>query len=61
MKLKTKRIDLGMTLERMAEKLGITIVTYRTWEMNPRKITVENAKKISLILKCKLEDIDEWK
>ena len=35
MKLKTKRIDLGMTLERMAEKLGITIVTYRTWEMNP--------------------------
>ena len=61
MKLKTKRIDLGMTLERMAEKLGITIVTYRTWEMNPRKITVENAKKICLILKCKLEEVDERK
>ena len=48
MKLKIKRIDRGMTLERMADKLGITIVTYRSWEMDPRKITVENAKKICL-------------
>ena len=61
MKLKIKRIDRGMTLEKMADKLGITIVTYRTWEMNPQKITVENAKKICFILKCKFEEIDEWK
>jgi len=61
MKLKIKRIDCGMTLERMAERLGITTVTYRTWEMNPQKITVENAKKICFILKCKFEEIDEWK
>ena len=61
MKLKIKRIDRGMTLERMADKLGITIVTYRSWEMDPHKITVENAKKICMILKCEFGEIDEWK
>jgi len=61
MKLKIKRIDRGMTLEKMADKLGVSLLTYRAWEMSPRKVTVENAKKICVILKCDLEDIDEWK
>ena len=61
MKLKTKRIDQGMTLERMADKLEVSLLTYRAWERDPRKVTVENAKKICVILKCDLEDIDEWK
>ena len=60
MKLKIKRIDRGMTLEKMADKLGVSLLTYRAWEMDARKVTVENAKKICVILKCELEDIDEW-
>ena len=49
----------------MKERVVMSLKSYNnlnnTWEMNPRKITVENAKKICLILKCKLEEVDEWK
>lgn len=61
MRLKTKRIDQGMTLERMADKLEVSLLTYRAWELEPRKVTIENAKKICTILNCNLEDIEEWK
>ena len=60
MRLKIKRIDRGYTLEKMAVELGVNILTYRAWEMDPRKITIENAHKICKLLKCKFEEIDEW-
>lgn len=60
MKLKLKRLEKGLSLRSMAQKLNISVTTLRVWELEPKKVTIENAKKICVILKCELEDIDEW-
>ena len=49
----------------MKERVVMSLKSYNnlnnTWEMNPQKITVENAKKICFIPKCKFEEVNEWK
>jgi DNA-binding XRE family transcriptional regulator len=42
----------------MASLLGIHENTYRSWEKNPRNITVINAYRISDILKVKIDEIE---
>ena len=44
-KVKGFRTMVGMTQEEMAKELGVSINTYRTYEDNPEKMSVEIANK----------------
>ena len=61
MKLKLKRLEKGLTLRSMAQKLNISVTTLRVWELEPKKVTIENAHRICEVLNCEMGDISEWK
>lgn len=44
-KVRGFRTMVGMTQEEMAKELGVSINTYRTYEDNPEKMSVEIANK----------------
>lgn len=44
-KVKGFRTMVGMTQEEMAKELGVSINTYRAYEDNPEKMSVEIANK----------------
>ena len=55
--LKQARNLLGKTQAEMAAELGLCRDTYRSIEANPEQATIQQAKKICIILNMKLEDI----
>ena len=55
--LKQWRKVKEISQQTMAEKLNICRDTYDSWEKNPEKISIENAKKIVSILGVTFEDI----
>ncbi len=52
--LKSYRVKMGYTQEKMAEILGITRTTYCDYEVNPSKLNVEKLSNIAQVLNCKL-------
>lgn len=51
----------GMTQEELAEKAGIPVSTYRTWEQGvAKKIPLEAACRIADILNCTPNDLCGW-
>ena len=46
-----------LAIEASAKKLGITQTTYINWEKEPKKISIENAFRISTILDVEVNDI----
>ncbi len=60
MKLKLKRLEKGLSLRSMAQKLNISVTTLRVWELEPKKVTIENAHRICEVLECDMRDISEW-
>lgn len=52
--LKSYRVKMGYTQEKMAEILGITRTTYCDYEVNPGKLNVEKLSNIAQVLNCKL-------
>lgn len=57
MSLKAWRRAKGISTRAMAKKLGITQTTYINWEKKPKKISIENAFRISTILDVEVNDI----
>ena len=55
--LKQWRKAKDISQAKMAEELNVCRDTYDTWEKNPEKISIENAKKITRILGISIEDI----
>jgi transcriptional regulator with XRE-family HTH domain len=55
--LRRARIEAGLTQADMGEKMGLTMAGYRQKEIGDRKITIEDAQKISNILGKSLDDI----
>jgi len=47
----------NFTQEQMASKIGVHINTYRNWEEQPQKISIEKAKKISVALNISINEI----
>lgn len=45
--LKQARVGAGLTQEQMAEKLGVSTVTYNSYERNPSKMQVQKLVKFS--------------
>lgn len=60
MSLKLKRLERNLSLRSMAQKLGISVTTLRVWELEPKKVTIENAHRICEVLNCEMGDIKEW-
>lgn len=52
--LKSYRVKMGYTQEKMAEILGITRTTYCDYEVNPSKLNVEKLNNIAQVLNCEL-------
>lgn len=55
--VKQARLLLDLKQTEMAEKLGIHVQTYRKIEQNPNLATIEQAKKISEIVKMPYDQI----
>lgn len=49
-KVRGFRTMVGMTQEEMAKELGVSINTYRTYEDNPEKMSVEIANKFIAVV-----------
>lgn len=57
LKLKGKRVEKGLTQEKMAAKLGMTKKTYNFKENGKYIFRLDEIKKILEILDCNFEDI----
>lgn len=57
MTLKAWRKAKDFSTRAIAKELGITQTTYINWEKNPKKISIENAFRISTILDVEVNDI----
>lgn len=55
--LKQRRLINDFTQEEMANKIGVHINTYRNWEEEPSKISIEKAKKIASALNISINEI----
>lgn len=58
--LKTIRKAIGMTQKEVAEKAGVSLGTYRTWEQGTSGMSLENAYIISGVLGCTPNDLCDW-
>lgn len=56
-KLKRYRLYKGFTREKLAEELGISKFTLRSYEQGTRNIKTETLKKIAKILGCTVDEL----
>ncbi len=55
--LKQRRLIEGLTQTQMAEKIGVHVNTYASWEENPEKISIGKAKDIAGALNLSVNEI----
>ena len=55
--LKKHRLELHMTQKEMAEALGISLLTYRNWELGTTTITLRQLLRICEVLKITLIEL----
>ncbi len=57
--LKSKRILFNLTQEKIAKEVGINIKSYNLKENGKREFTLDEAKKISSLLKLNLNEVND--
>ena len=57
--LKSKRILFDLTQEEIAKEVGINIKSYNLKENGKREFTLDEAKKISNLLKLNLNEVND--
>ena len=57
--LKSKRILFDLTQEEIAKEVGINIKSYNLKENGKRECTLDEAKKISNLLKLNLNEVND--
>ena len=57
--LKSKRIFFDLTQEEIAQEVGINIKSYNLKENGKREFTLDEAKKISNLLKLNLNEVND--
>ena len=57
--LKSKRILFNLTQEEIAKEVGINIESYNLKENGKREFTLDEAKKISNLLKLNLNEVND--
>lgn len=60
LELKAIRKASGLTQKEVAEKAGVSLGTYRTWEQGTSGMSLENAYIISSVLGCTPNDLCDW-
>lgn len=60
LKLKDIRKECGMTQREVAEKAGVSLGAYRTWEKETSGLSLENAYSIANVLGCTPNDLCDW-
>lgn len=60
LKLKDIRKESGMTQREVAEKAGVSLGAYRTWEQETSGLSLENAYSIANVLGCTPNDLCDW-
>lgn len=55
--LKEMRIRSGMTQTEVADRLGISVVTYRSWESERYMLNLEQAVALADLFACTLDDL----
>lgn len=55
--IKAYRSFLGLKQKDMAEKIGISVQSYISWENNPEKLNLKKLSLLADIFGCKVEDI----
>lgn len=55
--LKELRARNGLTQAQVAEKIGVSTLTYRLWEQNPLKIQIDAFYQLASIFGVKIDDI----
>lgn len=60
LKLKDIRKECGMTQREVAEKAGVSLGAYRTWEQETSGLSLENAYNIANVLGCTPNDLCDW-
>lgn len=60
LKLKDIRKECGMTQREVAEKAGVSLGAYRTWEQETSGLSLENAYSIANVLGCTPNDLCDW-
>lgn len=55
--LKKARIDKGLSVEDVAEKIGVTPSVYYKWEDGTRDPLMKNAKKVAETLEKNVEEL----
>ena len=53
MKIKSKRLELGLTQTDVAKACGVSLAAYRLWELEAGKPNEENMKKLMEVLELK--------
>lgn len=54
--MKSSRVRLGYSQEKMADLLGISRATYNDYEVNPQRLKIETMQQIANILHCDIVD-----
>ena len=54
--IRSYRIRSGLTQREVADKLGVSRITYNIYEVNPKKVRIETLQQIALIFNCNLMD-----
>jgi len=54
--IKSLRNRVGLKQEEVANLLGVSRITYCSYETTPQKVTIEILYKLSSIFKCRLSD-----
>ena len=57
--LKSKRILFNLTQEEIAREVGINLKSYNLKENGKREFTLDEAKKISSLLKLNLNELND--
>lgn len=55
-RLKASRISAGLTQEQVADLLGVTRVTFNSYENNPGNVAISVFQKLANIYKLKVSD-----
>lgn len=54
--IRAERSRCNMTKSKVAKELGVTLTTYKTYEINARNITAMNLYKLSRLFNCNVND-----
>ena len=60
LRLKEMRKAKGLTQKEVAQKAGVKLSTYRTWEQGVSGISLEKAVVLSFVLGCTPNDLCGW-